>query len=258
MNEYALITGASKGIGKSMTILLAKKGYHVMLIARSATELKELSVFIEKEYKVKALYLAIDLTTPNATTEVSEWCMQHTSELSILINNAGYGLWGSFAELGFTDQANMLQLNINSVVALTHLLLPVLKQQRQAYILNVASTAAYQALPTLALYGASKSFILFFSRALQYELKDGPVSVSCISPGPTDTAFASRAGMDALAHLADKFNVSPDVVAQAAIKGMFNKKIEIIPGFLNKISAFGGRHLPKRLVEKVSASLYLR
>lgn len=258
MNEYALITGASKGIGKSMTILLAKKGYHVMLIARSAIELKELSVFIEKEYKVKALYLAIDLTTPNATSEVADWCTQHTSELSILINNAGYGLWGSFAELGFTDQANMLQLNINSVVALTHLLLPVLKQQKQAYILNVASTAAYQSLPTLALYGASKSFILFFSRALQYELKDGPVSVSCISPGPTDTAFASRAGMDALAHLADKFNVSPDVVAQAGINGMFNKKIEIIPGFLNKISAFGGRHLPKRLVEKVSASLYLR
>jgi short-subunit dehydrogenase len=258
MNEYALITGASKGIGKSMARLLAGRGYNVMLVARSAAELEELSVAIEQEYQVKAVYLAVDLTEQHAAREVADWCKQHTSALAILINNAGFGLWGNFAELDYTEQAKMLQLNVNRVVELSHLLLPVLQQQKQAYILNVASTAAYQSLPTLAIYAATKSFILFFSRALQYELKDGPVSVSCLCPGPTDTAFASRAGMDALAHLADKFNVSPDVVAAAGINGMFKKKIEIIPGLINKLSAFGGRHLPKRLVEKISAGLYLR
>lgn len=258
MDRYALITGASKGIGKSIAALLAREGYNLMLVARSENELQELSDAIQQEYHVKAVFLAIDLTTPAATATVAAWCNSHTTALSVLINNAGFGLWGDFSTTLLIEQTNMLQLNISSVIELTHLLLPQLKQQQQSYILNIASTAAYQALPTMAIYAASKSFILNYSRALQYELRKSAVSVSCLSPGPTATGFASRAGMDALAHLAEKFNASPDAVAVAGVKGMFNKKIEIIPGLLNKISAFGGRYLPKRLVEKVAAGIYLQ
>ena len=258
MDKYALITGASKGIGKSIALLLARAGYNLMLVARSEKDLQELAAAIELEYRVKVAFLAVDLTLPAATTEVATWCSIHTTALSILINNAGFGIWGDFSTMPLAQQTNMLQLNINSVIELTHLLLPQLKQQQQSYILNIASTAAYQALPTMAIYAASKSFILNYSRALRYELRKSAVSVSCLSPGPIATGFASRAGMDALAHLAEKFNASPDVVAEAGIKGMFNKKIEIIPGLFNKISAFGGRYLPKRLVEHVAASIYLR
>lgn len=256
MNKYALITGASKGIGRSIAVLLAEAGYNLLLVARSETDLEELSIDIQKKYKVTVSYMPADLSSSDAVAEVAIWCKTLAPELSVLVNNAGYGLWGEFGELPLAGQMNMLQLNINAVVELTHQLLPVLKQQQQAYILNISSTAAYQALPTLTLYAASKSFILSYSRALKYELKDSSVSVTCLSPGPTDTAFASRAGLDAIAELAEKFNMSPDKVAQAGIKGMFNKKAEIIPGFINRVSAFGARHFPKSLVEKIGASLY--
>jgi short-subunit dehydrogenase len=258
MNEYALITGASKGIGKSIALLLAKAGYNLMLIARSETGLEDLSFIIQNEYKVKVIWLAIDLSGSNAAEEVASWCSSHTSALSILVNNAGYGLWGSFGEQSLEKQMNMLHLNINTVVELTHHLLPVLKLQKQAYILNISSTAAYLPLPTLSLYAASKTFILYYSRAIRFELRNTPVAVSCLCPGPTDTGFASRAGLDAFADLAEKFNMSPADVAQAGLKGMFNKKPEIIPGFLNKLSSFGARYLPKALVERVSAGLYTR
>lgn len=256
MNKYALITGASKGIGRSMALLLAKEGYKLLLVARSAADLQELSTFIQDEYKVTVAYLSIDLSAVNASNKVASWCNTHTSSLSVLINNAGYGIWGDFAQLSLTEQMAMLQLNINAVIELTHHLLPILKEQKEAYILNISSTAAYQALPTLALYSASKSFILYYSRAIRYELKDSSVSVSCLSPGPTATGFASRAGMQALDHLAEKFNMTADIVAKAGLKGMFNKKAEIIPGFLNKLSVYGVRFVPKALTERIAANLY--
>lgn len=256
MNEYALITGASRGIGKSMALLLAQAGYHLLLVSRSAAELQQLSVLIQEQYKVKVVYLAVDLSVGNTTHQIAEWCNHQTSTLSVLINNAGYGIWGNFDQLQLSDQLDMLQLNINAVIELTHHLLPVLKQQKKAYILNVSSTAAYQAVPTLALYSASKSFILYYSRALRYELKSFSVSVSCLSPGPTATGFASRAGMQALDHLAEKFNMTPEIVAKAGLKGMFNKKAEIIPGFLNLLAVYSVRFVPKSLTEWVTANLY--
>ncbi|WP_235005415.1 SDR family NAD(P)-dependent oxidoreductase [Pedobacter nyackensis] len=258
INEFALITGASKGIGKSMASQLAGAGYHLLLVARSEDELQQLAAQIQDKYNNKVFYLQADLSTETAPLEVAEWARQHTDKLSVLINNAGYGLWGDFEQLDLNAQMNMLALNINTVLSLTHHLLPLLKQQKQSYILNLSSTAAYQAVPTLALYAASKSFILSYSRALRYELKNTAVSVSCLCPGPTDTGFANRAGLDALADLAKKFNMSPENVASIGIKGMFNKKAEIIPGFLNRLSAFGAQYLNKSLIERITAGLYNR
>jgi len=258
INEFALITGASKGIGKAMTLQLAKEGYHLLLVARSEAELQQLATQIQDDYSNKVFYLSADLSQDNATSQVADWVQQHTDKLSILINNAGYGLWGDFEQLDLSAQMNMLALNINAVLGLTHHLLPLLKQQKQGYILNLSSTAAYQAVPTLALYAASKSFILSYSRSLRYELKNTTVSVSCLCPGPTDTGFANRAGLDALADLAEKFNMSAESVASAGIKGMFNKKAEIVPGFLNRLSTFGAQHLNKSLIERITASLYKR
>jgi short-subunit dehydrogenase len=256
MNEYALVTGASKGIGKSIAVSLARSGYHLLLVARSENDLVLLSETIAEKYKVKVYYLSADLSVSTAALEIANWCNSKTTDLSILVNNAGYGLWGNFDKLKIQEQMNMLKLNIDAVVELTYHLIPVLKEQKQAYILNVSSTAAYQAVPTLALYAASKSFILSYSRALRYELKDSPVSVSCLCPGPTATGFSSRAGMDTLAELAEKFNMTPENVADTGIKAMFKKKAEIVPGFLNKVSVFGAGLLPKSLIERITASLY--
>lgn len=256
MKKYALITGASKGIGKSIAQLLARSGYNVLLVARSEANLEQLSQSIRTNDKVEALYMAIDLSVDGASKKVADWCKSLSVPLTILVNNAGYGLWGRFEDVDLDRQINMLKLNINTVIELTYYLLPLLKEQQQSYILNVSSTAAYQAVPTLDLYSASKSFVLSFSRALRYELKDTPVSVSCLCPGPTDTEFAQRAGMDAIADLAEKFNMPPGVVAKAGLKGLFNKKAEIVPGFLNKLTAFAARHAPKSFVERISAALY--
>ena len=256
MKKYALITGASKGIGRAIAESLARSGYHLLLAARSEEELQQLSELLKEAYKIEVFYLSIDLSVEHAAEQVAAWCKSQVPSLSILINNAGYGLWGDFDQLTLHAQMNMLKLNIDVVVELTHHLLPLLKQQTQAHVLNISSTAAYQAVPTLSLYAASKTFILSYSRALRYELKDSAVSVSCLCPGPTATGFSSRAGMDALADLAEKFNMSPENVAEIGLKGMFNKKAEIIPGFLNKVSVFGTRILPKSLIERITARLY--
>jgi short-subunit dehydrogenase len=248
MDSYAIVTGASKGIGREISVLLAKKKYKLILIARSTTELEELAAELPGE----ALYFTIDLSEAGAAKKVAEFCK--SLPVSILVNNAGYGLWGNFEENDISQQLNMLQLNINAVIELTYYLLPQLKKQ-PSYILNVSSTAAYQAVPTLALYAASKAFVLSFSRALRIELK-GSVSISCLCPGPTDTGFAKRAGMDSLAELAEKFNMQPNEVAKIGVKGMFNQKAEIIPGFLNKLSAIGSRYINKSLIERITAGLY--
>lgn len=256
MNTYALITGASKGIGRALVLQLAKKGYPVLLVARSRDELQALATEIITTYQVQARWLAIDLSDSDAPEKVIKWCTDNSYQVSVLINNAGYGLWGSFEKVDIDGQLNVISLNINTLVKLTHAFLPLLKQQSKAYILNVGSTAAYQAVPTLGVYSATKAFVLSFTRALRYELKGTTISVSCLSPGPTDTGFAHRAGLDAFADLAAKFNMQPEEVAATGLKGMFNKKAEIVPGLLNKISVIGARHLPKALIEKIGGDLY--
>ena len=256
MKNYALVTGASNGIGREIALQLAQLGYSLLLVARNNVELSKFAAAIEKDYKVKALWLAVDLSTRNGPKQVADWCGKESFKIEILVNNAGYGLWGDFDTLDLETQLNMIDLNITAQVALTSLLLPILKQTQQAYILNVASTAAYQAIPTLAVYAATKSFVLSFSRALRYELKGSHISVSCLSPGPTDTGFSQRAGLDALKDLAEKFNMSPAAVAKIALKGLFNKKAEIVPGFLNNAGAKLVSFVPKGFIEKMISKLY--
>lgn len=254
--KYVLVTGASKGIGKSMAIALAKRKINLLLIARSSNELSTLQTDIKNQYGVEVHILSTDLSLQQAPTQVFDWIKENNFQVYILINNAGYGLWGKFAELDLAAQLEMCQLNMTTVTALCHLLIPILSTEKEAYILNVSSTAAYQAVPTLAIYSATKAFVLSFTRALRFELKDGPVSVSCLSPGPVDTGFAHRAGLDTFNKMAEKFNMRPDEVAEIALKGMFAKKSEIIPGFTNIISVYANRILPKGFIEKMAAGIY--
>jgi short-subunit dehydrogenase len=256
MDGYALITGAGKGIGREMALQLAQKGYNLLLVSRSGSDLQSLATQLIADYKIEVEYLSVDLSVNGAALTVLNWVNTIAVPVSILINNAGHGLWGDFEALPLDGQTNMMQVNMNALVELSHLFIPLLKQQKQANILNIASTAAYQAVPVLAVYSATKAFVLSFSRALRYELKDSLVAVSCLSPGPTDTGFAKRAGMEALAELAEKFNMQADDVARIGLKGMFNKKAEIVPGFLNRLSVFGVRHIPKSFSESIAANLY--
>jgi len=256
IKKYALVTGASKGIGKSISIELAKRGFNLIIVARSESELLTLKNEISKKYNVAVEAIVLDLSKEQAPAELAQNITLKNYRLNALINNAGYGLWGNFCELKLDEQMDMCRLNMDAVTKLCHLLIPNLLKANQSYILNISSTAAYQAVPTLAIYSATKAYILSFTRALRFELKNTSVSVSCLSPGPVDTAFAHRAGMDAFSKMAEKFNMKPNVVAEIAVKGMLAKKSEIIPGFTNFISVYANRILPKSFIEKMAAGIY--
>lgn len=256
--NYALITGASKGIGKSMAEELAKRGHAVLLIARSENLLKELADQLSNQYKVSTAYFAIDLSDKNAATTIFDWCNTNHYSVDMLINNAGYGLNGLLEDYTLQEHLDMMQVNMNSVIELTYLFLPSLKKLPRAYIGNIASGAAYQAVPGLNVYAATKAFVLSFSRGLAYELRNTTVSVSCVCPGSTDTQFAQRANVvnEKAVKLAKKFNMDPVDVARIGVDGILAGKIEIVPGMVNKLAKVLSNILPDSLLEKSAAGIY--
>jgi len=258
--SYALITGASKGIGRELAISLAKRKYNLLLIARTEKLLKELAKELQDTYKVEVFYNAIDLSSADAAEDVITWCNKGGYDISVIVNNAGYGLHGPFEKVPLDEQLNMMWLNMSTMVQFTHLALPLLKRHSgKSYILNIASTAAYQAVPYLAVYSATKAFVLSFTRAIRQELKGSNVSVTCLSPGAVETHFMERAGMDQVKKIvkqAKKFEMQADKVAEFGVKAMLAGKSEVIPGFGNNIGAFANRLLPKQAVEGVAKGLY--
>jgi len=256
MTSYALITGASGGIGYHLAHELARKKHNVLLVARSEQKLKELSLQLVNEYGVKCDFISVDLSQSGAAKLLFDWCSSKKYDIDMLINNAGYGLFGYFEKQDVTEVNNMMQLNMSNMVELCHIFLPVLKSKPKSYILNVASTASYQAVPALSVYAATKAFVVLFTRGLRYELKDTSVSVSCLSPGATSTNFIDRAGMHALKERAEKFSMTADAVAKIGVAGMFNGKAEIIPGFVNWFSSQLTGFVPKFITEKIAAGLY--
>ncbi|MDB5256488.1 MAG: short-chain dehydrogenase/reductase [Chitinophagaceae bacterium] len=254
--SYILITGASKGIGKALAHELAQKKQNLFLVARSENELKALAEELKSRHPIDVIILSLDLSAADSAQHIADYIAERKLSIHTLINNAGYAVWGNFESNSLEEQNRMLWLHIQTVVNLTYLLLPFLKKEKQAYILNIGSTAAYQAVPTLALYAASKSFIVSFSRALHFELRHSNVSVTCVSPGPVNTNFVNRAGMQAIAETAEKFGISPTLLAQKALQAMYAHKTEYVPGFSNKLGVFFATHFPKKLVEKVVATFY--
>lgn len=254
---YALITGASKGIGKAIAQQLATRKTDVLLVARSAEALEQVATDLAKKYAVKTAYLAIDLSGEDAAQKVYNWCLQNNYTIHILVNNAGYGLSGDFNKYTLQENLNMLQLNTQVPVALTQLFLPQLLSQPKAYILNTASSAAYQSVPGLSLYAATKAFLLNFSRGLHQELKHKNVSVTSVSPGATDTDFVIRAQLGPKGlKAASQVNMTPEAVAKIAVDAMLKRKPEVITGTINKLGVFLTWLLPKTLVERTAMKIY--
>ncbi len=253
---YALITGASGGIGLALAKELAARKHDVLLVARSEELLKKNCEYLRQNYAVAADYLAIDLANTGAAKLVKAWADQQDAPVDILINNAGFGSWGPLRQLPDEEFSGMIQLNMVTLAELCKSFLPVLERQPKAFILNVSSTAAYQAVPTLATYAATKAFVLLLSRGLKWELKGTSISVSCLSPGPTSTGFIDRANLGMIKERAEKFSMEPEAVAKVAIDGMFAGKAEIIPGFTNWISAKLAEIVPKQLTEQIAMNLY--
>jgi uncharacterized protein len=254
---FAIITGASKGIGRSIATELASRHWDLLLVARTGAELASLSRELEGKFHIKAPFLELDLARDGASLAILEWCDRNGVELSALVNNAGYGIGGSFESNPLPEHLAMMRVNMNVPIELSHLLLGRLKKQSRAYILNIASSAAYQAVPGLSLYAASKAFVLSFSRGLSHELKNSGVTVTCICPGSTDTQFVDRAGMGEKARkLAKKVNMTPDEVAKISVNAMLSGKTEVIPGVVNKLGGFLTWLLPKSTLENAAKKIY--
>lgn len=254
---YALITGASKGIGLAIASELARRKFDVLLVARSESLLREATRHLSSQYGIKTDFLAIDLAEAEASQRVFDWCQQKKYAVQALVNNAGYGLSGPFEKHSLAEHTDMMTVNMTALVALTYLFLSQLRQQSQAYILNIGSSAAYQAVPGLSLYSASKVFVLQFSRGLHQELKKSSVSVTCVCPGATDTGFIERAQVGEKGRkAAERVNMTPDDVAKQAVEAMVAGKTEVVTGFLNKAGKLMAWLLPKGLVEKTAGSIY--
>lgn len=258
--KYALVTGASKGIGKALAYELCKSGFSLLITARDRQELDTVKRELINSYKVDVRVYAVDLSHPSGAEDLTQWVINEKVPVSVLVNNAGYGIWGKFHLTSKEAQLKMLQVNINSVLQITHNLLPHLSEREKAYILNVASTTAYQSVPAMSVYAASKSFIVSFTRALKYELRNSKVSVTCLSPGSTETFFMNRAGIDDpyLKSQANKVNMSPADVARIALEAMWRGESEVIPGFVNKMGYALSNVMPKSIVEKFTGKLYDR
>jgi hypothetical protein len=249
-----LITGASSGIGRELARLYAADGARLVLIARSQDGLRELAAELNANYGVEAQVIPADLSRPASPDEIVEVLAQRGIAVDVLVNNAGFGARGLVADLGVRRQLDIIEVNVAAVTQLTALLLPGMLERRRGGILNVASTAAFQPGPNLAVYYATKAYVLSFTEALAEEVRGSGVRVCCLAPGATDTGFASQAGMTGT-RLFRQGVMDATRVARAGHDGLQQGKTLVIPGVRNRILAFGVRLSPRVLVTKISARM---
>jgi uncharacterized protein len=253
--SYTLITGASKGIGKALAEEFAGRGHDLIIISRTEEALNELAENLTHKYKIKVNYLSQDLSLPDAAEVIYKWVKSNNFQVDILVNNVAYGTYGHFEKMKLEELKNIILLNIQNVTALIHYFIPELKKHSKAHILNISSTAAYQPVPYLSIYAASKAFINSFTGALRVELKDSNINVSCLAPGPTDSDFFNKSGLEQdidLSHV----KMEPEQVAKEGVEGMFNEKAVIIPGFSNKLGAFFSKRISSTPVVKALGKLF--
>lgn len=248
--RYALITGASSGIGKALADNFAEHGYNVILAARSVNKMEVHAAELQKRFGISATVIASDLESPTDAVELHAEIKRRGITLSALANNAGYGTFGKFQDAALDSQLAMMQINMSSVVALARLFLPDLLAT-QGKMLNLASTAAFQPGPYMAVYYATKAFVLSFSEALAAELADTGVTVTALCPGPTASGFQNKAAMHHSAMVKGKRLPASEEVARKGFRAMQRGRRVYIPGLKNWILAQLPRFSPRRLVTTI-------
>lgn len=251
--ETLLITGATSGIGLVFAKKFFEMNYETVLVGRNFEKLQEVSKIISPEGKNIHL-LQADLSEKNSAESVYNQCKEKNLDIDMLINNAGFGLHGENTELSLEELEKMMILNMVTLTKLCHLFGKDMKIKGKGHILNVASTAAYQPLPFMAVYGATKSFVLNFSEALHEEMKEYGVNVTCLCPGATNTAFFSTAGIGDgnRGFFAKKSRMSVEEVVNTGMKALFAKKMSVIPGIINNILAWSNRLVPRTISVKLA------
>ena len=249
-----LITGASSGIGRQLARQFASDGANLVLIARTAARLGELAVELAATYGVRAQVVPSDLSRPAGPAQIAQALAQRHVEVDVLVNNAGFGALGRVAGIGVERQLEMIEVNVAALTRLTALLLPGMLERRCGAILNVASTAAFQAGPNQAVYFATKAYVLSFTQALAEEVRGSGVRVCCLAPGPTDTPGAALAGMEGT-RLFRWGAMDAGRVARAGHRGLRQGKGLVVPGLRNRILVFSVRLLPRDLATRIAGYL---
>jgi uncharacterized protein len=245
--KTALITGASSGIGKALAEQFAKDGYHVVLCARSQDKLEEIAEDFRTRYKVFATVVVTDLETPDGAKKLHQQIKAKGITLSALVNNAGFGVFGEFKDTELALELAMMQLNMSSLVALTKLFMPDLIET-EGKLLNIASTAAFQPGPYMAVYYATKAFVLSFSEAIAAELANTEVTVTAFCPGPTASGFQDKAAMQNSSLIKGKKLPSAEQVALEGYNAMQLGRRVYIPGRINWLMAQSTRFTPRDMV----------
>ena len=249
MNKVALVTGASAGLGVEFARQLSKRGHRLVLAARRKERLEELARELGN-----ARAVAIDLSKANAALKLMNDLTANGETVDLLVNNAGFGLIGQFAELDAKREREMVGLNVGVLTDLCRAVAPDMIERRSGGIINVASTAAFQPGPKMAVYFATKAFVLSLTEALHEELKPHGIKVSCLCPGPTRTEFGDVAGFGGNG-LFDRVAMNAAEVVETGLKGLDSNHAVVVPGWTNKVVAASTRFAPRPIVRKIAGAI---
>ncbi len=252
MNQTALITGASGGIGYELAKLFAYDHYNLVLVARSAAKLAQFADELQRESGISVKAIALDLTSSPAPQFLFDQLQREGIAVDILVNNAGYGVFGEFSKVSLEDTLGQIELNVTALTHLTKLFLGPMLERHSGRIMNVASTAGFQPGPLMAVYYASKAYVISFSEALANELSGSGVTVTCLCPGATDTGFQGRAGIEDTVLFKKLRPMDAKTVARDGYRGLMAGKTLVIAGFRNWLLAESLRLSPRKLVTAIS------
>lgn len=252
MKKTALITGASSGIGLELSKIHASKGDNLVLVARSKSKLDELKIELEKNYGISVYTIGKDLSLPKSVSEVYSEVKQQNITIDYLINNAGFGDYGLYFDSVWEKQEQMINLNITTLSHFTRLFLKDMVDRKSGKIMNIASTASFQPGPTMAVYCATKSYVLSFSEAINNEVKEFGVTVTALCPGATTSGFQAAASLEGSNLFEGKKLPSAKDVATYGYRAMMKGKAVAIHGFMNALMANSIRFTPRSLVVKVA------
>lgn len=252
--KWALVTGASSGFGIDFARLLASRGAQLVLVARRAAPMEELAAELATQYGSVAVIEPLDLAAPGAPEQLKARLDARGISVDVLVNNAGYGVYGSFLDQPLARTLDMMQLNMSALTALTHVFATDMARRGGGKILLVSSIGAYQATPSYASYSATKAYVLLFGEALHEELKGQGVTVTVLSPGITATGFLAAAGQQATWYQR-RMMMQSGPVAEIGLRALERGRASIVPGWLNALTAWSNRLMPRLVQRRVAYQL---
>ena len=250
---YAVVTGASNGIGRELALLLARDGHDLLIAARGAGRLAHVKTILERDYGVRVDIFPADLSEPGEAARLHQYAVEHGLHVDVLVNNAGFSDWTDLLDADWDRQRSMMRLNMEALAELSHLFGRDMRRQGHGRILNIASVASMMAGPHMAMYFASKAFVRSLSEALSYELRGTGVSVTCVCPGPTSTGFAKAARMSGRNFFTMTRPAGARELAEYAYRSMMRGRTLAYHGMFCKAGALAERVLPRAWTRRIAA-----